>query len=178
MLEKAREQCAGLDVTMVEAPAGQISSLFSTGSFDLVISHSLLEFVEEPYTLLDHLVAILSEGGMLSLVVGNRYHQVLRAALREQDFSRAQQGLDEELPSTDLFGLPRHTFYPESMRQEIKARGLRPVAEYGVRVFADLLSNAPDYTPDLLALELAAGERMPFRHLARFVHLIARKGNI
>lgn len=176
MLSEAQHRCDGLDVTLVCAPAGQIPSLFRTGSFDLIACHSLLEFVDDRSTLLAHLASILKAGGMLSVVVGNRYHQVLQAALREQNFHRAQQGLDDELPSTDLFGLPRHTFYPEALRQMIEACGLQPVAEYGVRVFSDLMADGPKFTPDLLALELAAGERLPFRHLARFIHLVAEKG--
>ena len=57
----------------------------------------------------------------------------------------------------------------------IQAAGLQLVGEHGVRIFADLLSDALQLTDDLLALELAASSRLPYRHLARFVQFIARK---
>ena len=57
----------------------------------------------------------------------------------------------------------------------IQACGMRVVGEYGVRVFADLLGGTLNLTPDLLALELAATERMPYRQLARFLQFIAKK---
>jgi S-adenosylmethionine-dependent methyltransferase len=175
MVEKARRQCAGLNVTLACADAGQIPALFDAGRFDLAMCHSVLSFLADPLTLLAELSRVVRLGGLLSVVVGNRFHLPLRATLLEKDFRRARAGLDDEIGGMDLFGLPRRTFYPAEVRRMIQARGMRVVGEYGVRVFADLLDGTLDITPDLLALELAASERMPYRHLARFLQFIAVK---
>ena len=121
------------------------------------------------------LARVVQTGGLLSIVVGNRHHLPLRAALVRRDFRQARLGLDGEIPAVDLFGLPRRTFYPEDVRQMIQAAGMRLLGEHGVRIFADLLSDAPQLTDDLLALELAASSRLPYRHLARFIQFVARK---
>jgi S-adenosylmethionine-dependent methyltransferase len=176
MVEQARHRCAGLNVTLVCADASQIPALFKAESFGLALCHSVLEFLDDPLTLLRDLARVLRAGGLLSVVVGNRYHLPLRAALLEKDFCRAQLSLDDEIPATDLFGLPRRTFYPEDIRQMIQACNMGLVGEYGVRIFADLLSDAPELTQDLLALELAASPRMPYCHLARFIQFVATKG--
>jgi S-adenosylmethionine-dependent methyltransferase len=176
MIEQARRRCAGLNVTLVCADVDQIPVLFKAGSFGLALCHSVLEFLDDPLALLGDLARAVQAGGLLSIVVGNRYHLPLRAALLEKDFHQAQLGLDDEMPATDLFGLPRRTFYPEDIRQMIQACNMRLVGEYGVRIFTDLLGDALELTQDLLALELAASPRMPYCHLGRFVHFIATKG--
>jgi len=178
MLDAARRHCAGLNVTFVCAAADQLSQRFDAGSFDLVLCHSLLEFLDDPPALMAHLVRALRPGGHLSLVVGNRFHLPLRAALLDKDFRRARLGLDDELPAKDLFGLPRRTFYPADVRRMIQAQNVQVIGAYGIRVFTDLLGDEPELTPDLLALELAASSRMPYRHLARFIQFIAQKGQV
>jgi len=175
MLDAARRHCTGLNVTFVCAAADQLSQRFDAGSFDLVLCHSLLEFLDDAPALLAHLVRAVRPGGHLSIVVGNRFHSPLRAALLDQDFHRARRGLDDELPAQDLFGLPRRTFYPADVRRMIQAQDVQVLGEYGVRVFTDLLGDRPELTPDLLALELAASSRMPYSHLARFIQFIAKK---
>lgn len=176
MLEQARRRCAGLNVALVCADASQIPMFFAAASFDLVLCHSVLEFLDEPLVFLEQLSRVVRMRGLLSLVVGNRYHFPLRAALRERDFRQAQLGLDTEIARTDLFGLAGRTFYPEDMRRMIQSCDMRLIGEYGIRVFADLLGDVSELTQDLLALELAASPRMPYRHLARFIQFVATKG--
>jgi ubiquinone/menaquinone biosynthesis C-methylase UbiE len=176
MIEQARRRCAGLDVALVCADVDRIRVLFNAESFGLALCHSVLGFVDDPLALLGDVARVVRAGGLLSIVVGNRYHLPLRAALLEKNFHQAQFGLDYEIPATDLFGLPRRTFYPEDIRQMIQACNMCLVGEYGVRIFADLLGDVPEFTQDLLALELAASPRMPYCHLGRFVHFIVTKG--
>lgn len=175
MVEQAGRHCAGLNVTLVCADVIQLPELFQAASFDLVLCHSLLEFLDQPAAVLVELAHALRTNGLLSVVVGNRYHLPMRAALLEQDFCQARLGLDGEIPAQDLFGLARRTFYPEQVRDMIEASRMRLIGEYGVRIFADLLGDAPELTDDLMALELATASRLPYRHLARFMQVIARK---
>jgi SAM-dependent methyltransferase len=176
MIDRAESRCADLTVNFVCAAAERIPELFNPQSFDLVLCHSLLEFVEDPSELLTHLMRILRVDGLLSVVVGNRSHFVLRAALLQGDFHQARLALDEEIPGSDLFGLPQRTYHIEEMRQTIQGRGARLVGEYGVRVFLDLSREVQELTPDLIALELAASSRLPYRQMARFVQFVAVKG--
>jgi S-adenosylmethionine-dependent methyltransferase len=176
MIDHARSHGVGLGVEFRCASVDQIPVLFEAASFDLVLCHSLLEFVTDPSQLLSDLMSVLRVGGLLSVVVGNRCHFALRAALVKRDFRQAQRALDEELPSTDLFGLPRKTYTPQNARRLLRACGAQLRGEYGVRLFVDLLNGEADLTPDLVALELAAGARMPYRHMARFIQFIGAKG--
>jgi S-adenosylmethionine-dependent methyltransferase len=176
MLEQAQNRCAGLNVNFVCAAADRIPELFDNESFDLILCHSLLEFVNDPVELFGHLMHVLRIDGLLSVVIGNRHHFPLRAALLQNDFRQACLALDQDVPASDLFGLPLRTYCTEEVQQMIRESGAHLVAEYGVRVFIDLLGEAPELTPDLVALELTAGSSLPYRHIARFVQFIAAKG--
>lgn len=175
MLAAARHQCDGLDVTLLCDDVSRIEALFQPGYFDAAICHSLLEFVGDAEGVVSRLARVVRPEGVLSVLVGNRYHATLREAIMRRDFQRARLELDEEVPATDLFGLPRHTYYPETMRQLLEGCGLRVIGEYGVRVFSDLLDPSTTDPADLLALELVAAARLPYRHIARFVQFIALK---
>ncbi len=175
MVEQAGHHCAGLNVTLVCADVGQLPEHFQSESFDLVLCHSLLEFLDQPAALLIGLAHVVRTRGLLSVVVGNRHHLPMRAALARKDFCQARRALDNEIPEVDLFGLPRRTFYPEEVQSMIQTARMRLIGEYGVRIFADLLGDAPQLTDDLLALELAASSRLPYRRLARFIQFIAKK---
>jgi S-adenosylmethionine-dependent methyltransferase len=175
MLERARRNCAGLDVTFICADANAVGTLFPDGTFDAILCHSLFEFVSDPQELLAKCVRALRRQGLLSIVFGNRYHAPLQEILLRHDPRRARIGLDEESAGTDLFGLPRHTFYPEEILAMTESNGLRAIGEFGVRIFSDLIGTIPAERDELLALELAASPRLPYRHIARFVQLILEK---
>lgn len=175
MLFEARIRCRGLRVNCLCADIAQSGNLFPPESFDGVLCHSVLEFVENPAATLDQLARLLRKGGILSVLVGNRYHEPIRWALLEQEFASARQALEAELPAVDLFGLPRRTFYPRAVRNTLTSLGLQVTGEYGIRLFSGLLTRATGNMEELLALELAAGARMPYRHMARFLLFIARK---
>jgi S-adenosylmethionine-dependent methyltransferase len=177
MLEEAKRQCEELatPVTFVCADAHQIGTLFEPGAFDIVLCHSLLEFVDDPQDLLAQMTRVLRPGGVLSVVFGNRHHALLQEVFLRRDFHKARQALEGELSGVDLFGLPRRTFYPKAIWQMLEACGLLVVGEYGVRVFADLLGELPENMDALLALELAASASMPYRHMARFVQFVSVK---
>ncbi len=175
MIAAAQRRCNGLDVTFVCADADEVSARFSVAKFDAVLCHSLIEFVADPTGLIEKLARVLRQGGTLSVVFGNRYHAPLRLAVVDKNLRGARAALDAEPPATDLFGLPRRTFCPDTVREMIQAHGLRVVAEYGVRVFKDLIGETKESWDDLLELELSASARMPYRQMARFMQLIAEK---
>jgi hypothetical protein len=65
------------------------------------------------------------------------------------------------------------------MSGALARRGCPTVAWYGVRVFTDHLGYDDDLTPDDFAtvceLEWRAGERDPYRSVARLFHLVAAR---
>ncbi|CAM5677975.1 Methyltransferase domain-containing protein OS=Streptomyces tendae OX=1932 GN=GUR47_11620 PE=4 SV=1 [Streptomyces tendae] len=170
MIAAAREALAGQPegirerMRIIEGDGRDTGVHFLPGSFDVVLCHGVLMYVEEPDPLLAGLARMLAPGGLLSLVVRNADALALRPGLRadwagalaafDTTNYRDRLGLDvradrlSTLTATKLAGIgaPLHTWY-------------------GVRVFTD---TAPDGTapPDdfeaLLAAE-ASGPAGPTR---------------
>jgi S-adenosylmethionine-dependent methyltransferase len=189
MLAIARQKAEQLDPALLArvefccAPVEALPDRFrrrgGAGHFDLVLCHTLLEYVPDPWATVRILVALLKPGGLLSLLCANPHADPLRWAIAKGDLDRARQALDETVFSADLFGLARATFTAEAMQEALAREGVDVMAAYGVPVFADYLPADrvadPTFYARLLALESQAGARTPYRLIARYNHLVGRK---
>ncbi len=89
MLDTAKRAAreAGVDgkIGLKHGNAAELASLFPSGSFDIVLCHNLLEFVDDPNAVLSAAVQVLrsdSTGiGILSILVRNRAGEVLKAGI-------------------------------------------------------------------------------------------------
>ncbi len=185
MLAIARQKVEQFDPSLRQrmdfcrALVEETPDLFPPGHFDLVLCHTLLEYVSEPQEVLQALTTVLRPGGLLSLLFANPYADALRWALVREDLEKARLALRERVSSADLFGLPRRTFPTEVVQEAMSQAGVEVVAEYGVRIFADYLPAEkladPEFSARLLELEMAAGALSPYRLIARYTHLLGRK---
>jgi S-adenosylmethionine-dependent methyltransferase len=185
MLDIARQKAKQLGPPLMErmefcrASDKEIPGLFAPDRFDLIVCHTLLEYVAEPQETLRALVAVLRPGGLLSLLFANPHAEPLRWALARGDLTKARLSLREQVSTADLFGLPRPTFTAEGMQQAIAQTGVQVVAEYGVRIFADYVPAGKladrEFYARLLELETAAGALLPYKQIARYKHLLGRK---
>jgi ubiquinone/menaquinone biosynthesis C-methylase UbiE len=73
-------------ISFHEADVNCISDLFERLSFDVVVCHNLLEYMEDPLAVLRALVQVLKKDAksVVSLLVRNRYGEVLKAAIKWQ----------------------------------------------------------------------------------------------
>jgi S-adenosylmethionine-dependent methyltransferase len=161
------------------ASAEDVSTDLSADCFDLVLCHTLLEYVEDADQVLRGLSAVLRPGGLLSLLFANAYADPLRWALARGDVERARRSLDTAVSSADLFGLPRRTFTGDDMQAAMARVGIEPVAHYGVRVLADYVAGDKladrSFWSQLFELEASAGSHSPYRDIARYGYLLGRK---
>ena len=70
--------CEGSAVTLVQGDATELPRLFPLASFDVVVCHHLLEFVESPLDVLNGIRRVLvPEHSLTSVIVRNRAGEVL-----------------------------------------------------------------------------------------------------
>ena len=185
MLDTARAKIEQLAPSLMEridpchASIEEIPDLFPPDHFDVIMCHTLLEYVSEPCEILRALTAVLRPGGLLSCLFANPCADPLCWALAKGDLEKARLALCEHVSSADLFGLPRRTFTAKVMGETMIRVGLELMAEYGVRIFADYvpaekLADA-QFFDRLLELELAAGTLSPYKLIARYIQLLGRK---
>jgi len=85
--QKARQlgPLLGERIDFCHASVDEIPGLFSPGHFDLVLCHTLLEYVLDPRETLDVLSTVLRPGGLLSLLFANPHADPLRWAIANED---------------------------------------------------------------------------------------------
>jgi S-adenosylmethionine-dependent methyltransferase len=187
MLEKAREQLSGrhpgLKKDMVKFIHGSVERLdacLQEGSFDLILCHTLLEYVANPKGIASSLVGRLVRGGILSLVAVNSFSEALRLAILKKDLIGARRALHKRHYEATLFDhVPKHTFSFEDLAELLDGLTLKVMGRYGIRIFADYLPDegSRDSTNYRLLFELEkeASRLAPYLHVARYLHLICQK---
>jgi SAM-dependent methyltransferase len=183
MLAVAREALAAEPegirsrVRLIEGDGRETGVHFLPGSFDVVLCHGVLMYVEEPDPLLAGLARMLAPGGLLSLLVRNADALAVRPGL-SGDWAATLAAFDTDAYVNRL-GLAVRADRLATLTSTLAGIGAALHAWYGVRVFTD---TAPDGTPvpedveTLLAAEERAGRTDPYRQVAALLHLCGVRG--
>jgi S-adenosylmethionine-dependent methyltransferase len=159
--------------------ADQLVNLFQVGTFDVILCHNVLEFVENPGAVLHAAQrALRNASAMLSVLVRNRAGEVLKSAIVSGDLAAVDHNLTDEWGSEALYGGKVRLFTPDTTRAMLKEASLEVVAERGVRVLSDYLSPRVSLSAEyerIFALEHKLGRRPDFAAVARYTHYLARR---
>ncbi|MFI5802900.1 class I SAM-dependent methyltransferase [Streptomyces sp. NPDC051561] len=152
---------------------------FLPGSFDVVLCHGVLMYVEEPDALMGGLARMLASGGLLSLLVRNADALAMRPGLAG-DWSGALDALYTDA-YTNRLGLSVRADRLDALTATLSGIAAPLHAWYGVRVFTDNVPNDAPPLPEeelarVLALEDRAGRTDPYRRVAALLHLCGVRG--
>ncbi|MCO6524697.1 MAG: tRNA uridine 5-oxyacetic acid(34) methyltransferase CmoM [Candidatus Schmidhempelia sp.] len=145
-------------------------------SFDLILFHAVLEWINEPITALTLLKQYLSANGILSLMFYN-YHALLFRTVTLGNFGYLQAGMAKRKKKTLSPDYPRK---PEDVYQWLHELDFRIIAKTGVRVFHDFMVNKQKQQTaldELLDLEKTYCRQEPYIHFGRYIHVMARNNN-
>jgi SAM-dependent methyltransferase len=162
---------------IVESDGRDTGVHFLPGSFDVVLCHGVLMYVEEPDPLLAGLARMLAPGGLLSLLVRNGDALAMRPGLYG-DWAGALAAFD----TTDYrnrLGLDVRADRLAALTATLAGIGAPLHTWYGVRVFTDTAADdagLPDDIETLLAVEERAGRTDPYRGVAALLHLCGVRG--
>ncbi|HXJ89908.1 MAG TPA: methyltransferase domain-containing protein [Candidatus Binatia bacterium] len=175
----ARETGVAEKVVLKHGDTKHLESLFAAGSFDLILCHNVLEFVDDPGTVLRRSARLLRDPfGLISILVRNRPGEVLKAALVNGDLTGARVNLTAEWGDESLYGGKVRLFTAEGLRSMLVAASFALIAGRGVRVLADYLptniSRSHEYER-IFELERKLGRRAEFAAIARYTHCLARR---
>lgn len=149
-------------------------------SFELVICHNVLEYVDNKPAYLTQLGRVVKPGGCLSLAKHNRAGRVMQMAVLLNDFAMANRLLDGGNGTTSQFGDIR---YYEDGDALCWLPGFTCEALWGCRTFWDLQQKQechtdPAWQAQMLALEMRVSQLPQYRDIAFFHHLLLRKGSL
>jgi S-adenosylmethionine-dependent methyltransferase len=165
-------------ITVQHGDATQSADIFQTGSFDIIVCHNLLEYVDDPAAVLRAAVRVMrGSSAVLSVLARNQAGEVLKAALQTGDLVAAEHILTAEWGEESLYGGPVRLFTSQALEAILKEASLTITARRGVRVIADYLpariSRSAEYDR-IFALERKLGKRQEFFGVARYMHCLAR----
>lgn len=176
----ARETGVESKIALHEGDARQVSNLFSGQSFDVILCHNLLEFVDDAGGVLHSASQAMHDCSVLSVLVRTQAGEVLKSAIQTGDLAGAERSLATGWSCELLFGAKVRLFTPEILNSMLCQASLRATAVRGVRVISDYLpatiSREAEYER-ILELERKLGSRPEFAAVARYAQFLICRTN-
>ena len=162
-------------VRLVEARGEQALEALGDNRFAAVLCHAVIMYVEQPEPLIAPLCELAAPGGVVSIAAQNARTAAVRPAL-EGRWADALAAFDERR-EVGILGFPTRSYTVEELTELLAEHGVRREAWYGVWLFTDNWVGDLDTAPldEILAVELEASRRDPYRQLSRLFHLVGRK---
>jgi S-adenosylmethionine-dependent methyltransferase len=167
-------------ITVHQANVQEVGRLFPAAHFDVVLCHNVLQYVEDVPALLQGLAALLKPGGLLSLLSINRYSMPYHVAFLRGDLAEALSLLDARSMKTITFDAVMTNYSVDEIRDMLAGTGCQIEQDYGLRCLFDYWGDNerksdPAICAQLEQLEYALTDRDPYKRLARYYQVIARK---
>ena len=181
-LAAAQRRAAEMSVQLraVQGDVGDLAAVIGEQGADLVLCHSVLEYVDVPAAAMSTVASVLRPGGAVSVLATSAVAAVIHRALAGR-FDEARRLLAAAGgPGGGADGQPGagpRRFTLAEVTGLIEGAGLRPGAAHGIRVFTDLVPGSfadvdPGAADALLALEQAASTHPAFHDFAAQFHVL------
>ena len=158
---------------------GDVTKLldFEDNTFDMIICHNVLEYIEDKKSVLDELHRVLKSQGVLSIVKHNRAGRVMQMAVLLDELEKANELLDGKNSTASKFGAIR--YYEDEMISKWSP-GLTIKDCLGIRTFWDLQQNQEKHNSEewqsrMMQLEMRVSQMDEYRKIAFFHHLLVSK---
>jgi S-adenosylmethionine-dependent methyltransferase len=169
------------NVVLQHAEAADVANLFPKETFDLVLCHNVLEYVDDPAAVLSAVAQVMQRNstrlGIVSILVRNWAGEVFKTGIREGDLPGAERQLTNLWGQESLLGGPVRLFTRECLESMLKSASLEVTVERGVRVISDYLPakiSRHDEYERIFQLERKLGTRPEFATVARYTQYLAR----
>ena len=183
-LAAAERRAAEMNVPLrtVQGDVADLAMVAGEASADLVLCHSVLEYVDSPTDAMASIAQVLRPAGAVSVLAASSVAAVIHRALagRFDDARRLLAEIGTGQPggagAEPGPSQPRR-FTLAAVVSLIEGAGLRAGPAHGVRVFADLVPGMfadadPGAADALLALEQAASAHPAFHYIATQFHIV------
>ncbi|MBP2477214.1 SAM-dependent methyltransferase [Crossiella equi] len=176
---RAQEAGVAERVRAVQGDVDFLGEVVEPGGADLVLGHGLLEVVDDVRVATAALAAAAAPGGVVSVLVANRYAALVGRALAGR-VHEARRLLDDPAGRVGPQDPLQRRFDADGLEALLSGAGLKVEVLQGDGVLADLVPGAVlDATPGadeaLAELELVAAARPPLRDLATRLHAVGRR---
>ena len=161
---------ARVPLVAVQGEADELNTLIGGETADLLICHSVLEYVDSPAAAMAVIARVLRPGAAVSVLAANAAAGVLQKALAGR-YAEASELLAAIGPDGGAGAPAPRRFTLDGLIALIDGTGLRAGEAHGVRVFSGLVSSSAD-ADALRELERAAASYPAFRDIAARLHVL------
>lgn len=170
--EMLRNRWADYRYRQIVGDVSKLSEL-EKESFDLIICHNVLEYIDDKEQVIHELCRLLKAGGMLSVVKHNRAGRVMQMAVLLDDIGKANDLLDGKDGASSQFGAIR---YYEDEQIAKWNKGLKLLDTFGICTFWRLQQNqekqgTEEWQKQMVQLEMRVSKLEEYRKIAFFHHL-------
>lgn len=146
-------------------------------SFDMIICHNVLEYLDNREELLSEFCRVLKPDGFISIVKHNKAGKIIHKAVFEYKINEALELINDGKAISANFGEINEYSNCDLMRYCVSAFDIHKI--YGVRMFFALQRNElkmePDWISNMYKLECATEEIPEFRDIAFFHHVVLKQ---
>ena len=175
MLKLARDQFAAANLTLTAQRCSlQDAAETFPDTYDIVLNHAVLEWLENPFEALPLLAEKVKAGGVLSLMFynlhGHQWRQIMNGrthAPKESNPRLRKEG-----------NAPQHPLDPDAIQTALEALGFELIRWRGIRCVHDHMHQKirERIGQDVVnTSDLEVGLQEPYRRLGRYVHFLLQK---
>lgn len=153
---------------------------FPSKSFDLIICHNVLEYHDNPLSLIKEFNRLLSDDGIISLVAHSEVGKVMQTAVFQNDPLKAYKLLmGTEKANSKMFS-DLKVYKHDELLDMISMSEFKINKTYGIRTFFALIQNNDikfdsTFHKDMLKLELSVSDMEPYKSISFLKHYILTK---
>jgi len=156
-----------------------LSSAIADQDFDVVLCNNVLQYVDDIPTVLGSILHPLKPQGVISIIGLNRYSIAYHQAFLRGDLRAAKAAIGATEINT-FFDSVARALALEDVKKRLQEEGCEIQADYGLRCMIDYWGDnerktEPTTLAQLEELEFALSAEYPYKLLARFFQVIARK---
>ena len=176
----ARQAEVSEQIEFHQADLVEIPALFDENTFDVILCHNVLAYVDDIAEAIRAICHCLQANGILSLISMNRYSEAYREILQQLNPQAAIDNLAAKTYTSVVFNTSIKLYSADDIIELLRAEGFSVLGQYGVRCVSDYIPDNeikedPAFFAQLERLEKAMSGQFPYYLLARFFQIIARK---
>lgn len=142
--------------------------------YDVVCNHAVLEWLEEPFQALPHLMNFVKPNGYLSLMFynesGHHWRQLMNGRTHAPHGANQRLRQEGNAPQHPLNVLEVIQALENSGMQCLRWRGIRCIHDHMHQKIRDRIGQEA-----VIQSDLEIGLQEPFKHLGRYVHVLLKK---
>ncbi len=172
LIESAHQRCGGYE--NFSAQQISIQAFQPKQGYDLIVCHAVMEWLAEPFAVIETLCSWLNTNGSLSLSFFNQDARLFGNVLYG-NFDYIEKGFN--VPNRVRLN-PNNAHSPAKVADFLRKQGLSICHQAGLRCFHDYLRDKSQQQSEfesLLKMERKYATQHPFMWLGKYFHIIAQR---